>query len=212
MRPWFSQNFFATSHFQLCQLVLQLARTWKLEESVRQRNHIRAHNQRTSPFILPHCNHLLKEPPRERNTSPTQSGAWSPADEPQDWLRNKHSTAMAFCAKQSNPRQGEGSAFGERQLCKKICHLVKLSFPHPHGFRHYVPHWAVLKHIHNTVRHTWYWSLLAGYIRVIIFSPCFLYYSLSICYLPLLETGYQAVGNCYVKETNGLFKKKLWKN
>lgn len=133
---------------------------------------------------------------KEMQTIP--SDAKSPAN---DLLRNERGTAVAFSAKQSKARRGQ-------QLREKICHLVKLSFPRPHGFRHYNPHWAVHKHIHNTVRHTWCWSLLAGYIRVIIFSPCFLYSSLSICCLPLLDTGYQAVSNCYVKEINGPYKGK----
>lgn len=72
------------------------------------------------------------------------SDAKSPAN---DLLRNERGTAVAFSAKQSKARRGQ-------QLREKICHLVKLSFPHPHGFRHYNPHWAVHKHIHNTVRHT----------------------------------------------------------
>jgi len=45
---------------------------------------------------------------RGRETqAPPQSGARRPADEPQDWLRSKHGTAGAVCAKQGNARQGE---------------------------------------------------------------------------------------------------------
>lgn len=52
-------------------------------------------------------------------------------NKPQHWLRNK---SVAVRAKLSKAvARGKASIFGKRQLHRKICHLVKLSFPHPDG-------------------------------------------------------------------------------